>query len=275
MTMHRLQCALLATVAVIGFASIASAADMPTKTPVYKAAPAIMAPGWAGWYIGVNAGWVGSGRNISNTGTDNNGGGLGAMLAAGAIPASVSLNNNGFIGGAQIGYNWQVANWVYGLEADFDGASAKSSTTAVFPGSSVFFPLSTTYNRQLDWLATFRGRIGITAAPAFLLYATGGLAVGNTKIGNAFICAACVPPASTEPSTVNQTSNTSAGWTVGAGLEWMFAPQWSLKAEYLYVDLGSHSSTITFTYGAPNTSTLTSTVRDTENVVRGGINYHF
>jgi len=272
--MHRLQCALLATVAVIGFASIASAADMPTKAPVYKAAPAIIAPSWAGWYIGVNAGWVGSGRNISNTGTDNGGGGLGALLAAGAIPASVSLNNNGFIGGAQIGYNWQVANWVYGLEADFDGASAKSSTTAVFPGSLAFIPLSTTYNRQLDWLATFRGRIGITATPAFLLYATGGLAVGNTKIGNSFICAGCAPPASTEPSTANQTSNTSAGWTVGAGLEWMFAPQWSLKAEYLYVDLGSHSSTITYTYGG-STSTLTSTVRDTENIVRGGINYHF
>ena len=110
--------------------------------------------------------------------------------------------------------------------------------------------------------------------PSFLLYATGGLAVGQTKIGNQFICPVCGPPASTQASTTNQNTNTSAGWTVGAGAEWMFAPRWSLKAEYLYVDLGSHSSTITYTYNA-GPSTLTSSVRDAENIVRGGINYHF
>jgi opacity protein-like surface antigen len=98
--------------------------------------------------------------------------------------------------------------------------------------------------------------------------------VGETRIGNAFICPTCDPPSTTEPSTVNTNTTTSAGWTAGAGVEWMFAPRWSVKAEYLFVDLGRHSSTITYTYGA-NVSTLTSTVRDTANVVRAGINYHF
>jgi outer membrane immunogenic protein len=84
----------------------------------------------------------------------------------------------------------------------------------------------------------------------------------------------CAPPASTEATTTNSVSNTSPGWTVGAGAEWMFAPNWSVKAEYLYVDLTSHSSTIVYTYGA-NTSSLTSTAHDSEHVVRGGINFHF
>jgi outer membrane immunogenic protein len=69
-------------------------------------------------------------------------------------------------------------------------------------------------------------------------------------------------------------SNTSVGWTSGGGVEWRFAPQWSVKVEYLYVDLGSQSNTITFTCG-PNISPLTSTVHDTFNIVRGGINFHF
>jgi outer membrane immunogenic protein len=135
-------------------------------------------------------------------------------------------------------------------------------------------PVSTGYNREIDWLSTYRGRLGVTATPEVLLYATGGLAVGQTKIGNSFGCPTCNPPSGTETSSANLTSNTSAGWTVGAGAEWMFAPHWSVKAEYLYVDLGSHNSTITYTYG-PNTSTLTSSVHDTDNVVRGGINYRF
>jgi len=79
---------------------------------------------------------------------------------------------------------------------------------------------------------------------------------------------------STSPN-LHSTSNVSAGWTIGAGAEWMFAPHWSLKAEYLYVDLGNISSTINYAYATGNTSTLTATVRDTMNIVRGGINYHF
>jgi outer membrane immunogenic protein len=252
----------------------ALAADL--GKPVYKAAPALMPVlSWSGWYIGGNAGWVGSANdNVTNTGTDTDGGGLGSLLAAGAIPSSVPARFNGFLGGAQIGYNWQSGNIVFGLEGDFDGVSAKGDTTAVFPGGGGFVPVTTTFHRELDWLATVRGRLGMTLAPAFLVYATGGLAIGETKIGNAFICPTCAPPASSEASTANSTSHTSAGWTVGAGAEWMFAPNWSVKAEYLYVDLGSHSSTIAYTYG-PFVSTLTSTARDTEHVVRGGINFHF
>jgi outer membrane immunogenic protein len=226
--------------------------------------------------VGLNAGWIGSfNNNITNTGTDTGGGGLGAALALGLIPGSIGNNYSGFLGGAQVGYNWQFGGiWLIGAEADFDGASAKNSTAAIFPGSAAIVPFATTFNGQLSWLSTVRGRFGLVAADQFLVYATGGLAYGQTKIGSAFICPGCAPPTSTEPSTANQTSNTSVGWTAGAGFEWLVAPNWSIKAEYLYVDLGNRNSTITYTYPA-NISTLTSSVRETENIVRAGINWHF
>jgi outer membrane immunogenic protein len=251
----------------------ALAADM-----ALKAAPAPMAPAclWCGWYIGLNAGWVGSTRNnITNTGTDTDGGGLGTVLAAGAIPGSVSTNLSGFIGGGQIGYNWEVSNWVVGLEGDFDGVSAKKTTTVAFPGSATFVPLTTTFSRELDWLSTVRGRVGILASPNVLLFVTGGVAIGEVKTGNALICSTCAPPASTEPSTVNSNTTTRAGGTVGGGIEWMVAPHWSIKAEYLYADLGRTNSGITYTYGATSVSTLTSSVRNSYNIARAGVNWHF
>jgi outer membrane immunogenic protein len=131
-----------------------------------------------------------------------------------------------------------------------------------------------TVSHQLDWLSTIRGRVGVLAAPNFLLYVTAGLAVGEIKTGNSYSCPACVPPTSTEPSTTDTNTNTKAGGAVGAGVEWMVAPKWSLKAEYLYADLGRTSSTITYTYfGA--VSTLTSSVHNSFNIARAGVNYHF
>ena len=249
----------------------ALAADMALKA--VPMAPACL---WCGWYIGLNAGWVGSsGNNFSNAGTDTDGGGLGTVLAAGAIPGSVSTSVSGFIGGGQIGYNWQVSNWLVGLEGDFDGVSAKKTTTVVFPGSAAFVPFTTTYTRQLDWLSTVRGRVGVLASSNLLLYVTGGVAIGEVKTGNALICPVCAPPASTEPTTVNSNTNTKAGGTVGGGIEWMVAPHWSIKAEYLYANLGRTNSTITYTYGAASVSTLTSSVRNSYNIARAGVNWHF
>jgi outer membrane immunogenic protein len=251
----------------------AVAADLAVKAPVYKAPPMVV-PTWAGWYVGGNAGWVGSaGDAVTNTGTDTGAGGLGSALAGNAIPGSIPLKDSGFLGGGQVGYNWQAGNWVYGLEADFDGSTAKGSTTSVYPGPA-FVPITTGYSRELDWLATVRGRIGYTVLPSFLVYGTGGLAAGQTKVGSSVFAPAGGPPPESEPTTNITSSNTSAGWTAGAGVEWMFAPRWSAKAEYLYVDLGQHSNTLTYTYGA-NVSTLTSSVKDTFNIVRAGINYHF
>lgn len=249
----------------------AHAADMPVKA----LPPAVIPLSWTGWYGGVNAGWVGSTQNsIDNTGTDDSIGGLGSLLTVGAIPTSVDLSEDGIIGGGQLGYNWQVNSWVLGLEGDFDGTNAKADKTVGPITITGYVPITTTYSRALNWLATVRGRVGFTATPSLLLYATGGLAVGEVKIGNALICPTCAPPASTEATTSNSNTDTETGWTVGGGLEWMLAPHWSFKAEYLYVDLGSHDSTISYTYGGYN-STMTSSVDERFNVARIGLNYHF
>jgi outer membrane immunogenic protein len=254
--------------------SAATAADMAVKAPPVAPAPAC---NWCGWYLGVNAGWIGStGNTISNTGTDTDGGGFGALLNgvnAGNIPAALSLKESGFIGGAQLGYNWQLGNsWIGGWEADFDGTSAKKS--ASFP-IIVAPPDTTSFNRAIDWLSTIRGRLGVLALPNLLLYVTGGLAVGEVKIGAQLAGTSGDPPPSSEPTTTNTTTTTRAGGTVGGGVEWMFAPHWSLKAEYLYVNLGTTSNTIVYTYPVNNTSSLTSSVRNAYNVARAGVNWHF
>jgi outer membrane immunogenic protein len=213
----------IAAVVSIGGLGSAWAADLPVKAPP----PVVPVYGWTGFYIGGNAGWVGSASStITNTGTDTAAAGLGSALnVLGIIPTTVNESPGGFIGGAQAGYNWQSGKWLLGVEADIDGVNAKSSSTIPFPGSTAAVPLSTSFSRELDWLATVRGRVGITVTPALLLYATGGLAVGETKIGNQFVCATCAPPASTQTGTVATSDNTSVGWTVGAGAEWMFAPR--------------------------------------------------
>jgi outer membrane immunogenic protein len=264
---------------VIALASVAlivpaMAADLsPAPRPVYKAPPPPPAAwSWTGLYIGSNFGWIGStGNNITNTGTDGGAAGLGSYLGVGGIPATVGGSRSNFLGGGQIGYNLQwTPNWVVGFEADFAGIASPSSTAiAGFSGNAALVPAQSGFARALDDLGTVRGRVGYLASPAWLLYATGGLAYGETKLVSAFSCATCAPSAAIS----SLTDNWQVGWTVGAGVEWRFAPQWSVKAEYLYVDLGSISNTINYNYGP--SSSLTSTYNERDNIVRAGINYKF
>jgi outer membrane immunogenic protein len=240
--------------------------------PYYVAPPPLPVLAWTGFYIGVNAGWVGSsGNTITNAGTDTGSGGLGSAVALGHIPGTIGMSHSGFIGGGQIGYNWQYGpNWVWGIEADFNGVSSKGSAASVFPGSAAFPAMTTVFNRQLDTLGTVRGRMGFLSSPNWLWYATGGVAYGETQIGTVWSCPACGPPG----NAALQTSNTAVGWTAGGGVEWKFAPAWSVRIEYLYVDLGNQGTTIGYAY-PPFTSTLTSTVNERENIVRAGLNYKF
>jgi len=264
----------IAAIAAVG--SPAFAADMALKAPPLEPPPVT---NWAGFYVGFNAGWVGStGNTINLTGTDTDGGGLGSALKAGNIPSAINLGYSGFLGGGQFGYNWQSDNFVYGIEADLDAASAKSSVSIpdarFLPPAGIQSPFTTNASRQLDAVGTLRARIGATPIKPLLLYATGGLAFGEHAVGIGINDPGGIPPA----VLFNQTSIWSAGWTVGGGAEWMFLPHWSLKAEYLYVDLGNVSSTINYAYttlAGPQTSSLTATVHDRVNIVRGGINYHF
>jgi outer membrane immunogenic protein len=209
---------------------------------------AVAAANWSGFYLGANGG-AGLGRDHSE-------------LQFTSLP-HITLSPLGFIGGVQGGYNWQAANWVFGVEADIQGSTMRDDKACVFNCNAVTFAQ---FNQRLPWLGTLRGRIGY-AAGSNLFYATGGLAYGEvkTRIFSSF----------GGTNTVD-ISNTKAGWTAGAGIETpfelfgLFGPGWTSKTEYLYVDLGG--STTPFTNNGVTTTFATNT---TEHIFRTGLNYHF
>jgi outer membrane immunogenic protein len=267
-------------------ATSASAADLP----VYTKAPAVaVVYDWTGYYIGTNVGYSwGRGSTDGNvTGTQN----VSVFRTAGAnlissvntalatLPLSGRADVNGFIGGGQLGYNWQRGTWLFGLEGDIQFSNERGSsdvcTVAGCPvGSTVF-----TRDYKLDWFGTARGRVGFLPAERILLYATGGLAYGGFSGSS-----------TTLPLDIGTWSSTNVGWTVGAGAEAALGSNWSVKFEYLYMDLGhvgGSSATSTVATNAANTpsagfNTTTTTnlayvfnTKFTDNIVRVGLNYKF
>ncbi|MCK1478024.1 porin family protein [Bradyrhizobium sp. 197] len=254
---------------ILGPASV-QAADLAAQ---YTKAP-MMAPAynWTGFYVGGNVGgqW-GSADPTTSTVFDPPG-----YFAASSVPAinavgAQGVNSSSVTGGLTAGYNWQVNHAVLGLEGDINYFGFKGSATAsaVYPCCA---PTGFTVSSQVsaDWLATIRGRIGFLAAPTWLLYATGGAAIaevkGNFNFTDTFAAA-------TESAAFR---DTRLGWTAGVGTEYAVGGGWSLKAEYLYVDLGR--STVTSTNllgGAFPANVFTHSVDLKSNIVRVGVNYKF
>jgi outer membrane immunogenic protein len=245
----------------------ASAADLPSR----RDAPAFLPPPppppmWTGFYVGLNAGYGWSNtNNVTQSYSDTGSAGFGAQALGGNFPWNTSINDDGFIGGGQIGYNSQINSFVLGLEADIQGvASDRKAATYVGPTASA------SISRGLDYLGTVRGRVGYLLTPTLLAYATGGLAYGQTTLNASYYGTA---------TGADSLSDTRVGYSVGGGLEWLFLPHWSAKAEYLYYDLGkATTSGASFAYtngaGAQN-SWAQSSARFDGHVVRAGINYHF
>jgi outer membrane immunogenic protein len=267
---------LLTTTALVAFAAIGSAgaAEIAVKAP--RAAP-VVAPiwNWTGFYIGANGGGGWSANNAILTGTDTGGGGIMEPLGLPKLFASASTPHrpDGALGGVQAGYNWQAGTWLLGMEGDIDASDIGVSSNF---SDSVrgFIPVFYTDSINLKWLATVRGRLGMLAVPQLLLYASGGFAIGQSDVSFQAVCRCGPPLPNATQSGQSTTSNTQTGYAVGGGVEWKFAPNGSLKAEYLFADLGSQSTTITYNYGV-QFSTGTLTVKDRYNIVRVGINYKF
>jgi outer membrane immunogenic protein len=275
MSMRRFRCAALAAVAVVGFASVASAADMPVKAP--PPAPVVAAPNWTGFYAGINAGY-GWGKSP----TDENGLDPTVVIPAqinGTLPTSLSPNMSGFVGGGQIGYNWQLSKYVVGLETDFDYSAMRGTDTFAVGPIGGFNGMTSTQTNKLDWLGTTRARFGALLNPSTLIFATGGVAYGRTNISSNFVktTGATVCPLGNTLCAVGSTSDTRVGWTLGAGVESMIAPNWTVKAEYLYFDLGSVTEPIisTANFGTGGTVTMQANAKIQGNVVRVGVNYKF
>jgi outer membrane immunogenic protein len=253
------------TIGIAGLGS-ASAADLPIK-----AAPmAVAVYSWGGWYAGVNAGyaWNNSSGNLVSFSTAPPAIDFTAAVTAGGTPSFLGAKHEGGFGGAQVGYNWQMTKWLFGLEADIQGADIGQTSTVTFPGGGGIVPSASTGRDHLNWFGTVRGRIGITANKV-LVYGTGGLAFGgtSTSVTNVFT-------PGTAGTFAGNSSNTSFGWAAGVGLEWGFAPKWSLKGEYLHVDLGSSNTTMLDPVNFPG-AFATYRFNHTLDTVRAGVNYHF
>jgi outer membrane immunogenic protein len=167
----------------------------------------------------------------------NGGGGWGGRSSYSAPFPSGSFDASGGLVGGTIGYNWQMNQVVFGLEGDIDWSNIRGSTTCG----------ATTCSLRNDWLGTARGRLGY-GFDRFLPYVTGGAAFGN--IHNTI-------------AGVGSADETRAGWTLGGGVEYGLNGPWTIKAEYLYVDLGSGG---TVAGSSANFRT---------NIVRAGLNYRF
>jgi outer membrane immunogenic protein len=260
-----------------------------TKAP-YTKAPVMAGNPWSGWYGGVNAGYI-DGSRATNTdavvASFSTSAPIAPAMASGAT-AQLADGHSGFLGGAQFGYNYMLSpTFLAGIESDIQGSSlrnnAATTTAAPVPGSGFTFQTAIATSRSLDYIGTIRGRLGAVVTPGMLVYVTGGLAYGGVKSSTAI---GQVAPGGGEPATATagSFSDTRAGYTVGVGGEWMFMSKWSVKAEYLYYDLGSanYGTGISgFDTGPTNfpgfgvASVATTThVHFDGNIARIGLNYH-
>jgi outer membrane immunogenic protein len=253
--------------ALVAAAGQATASDLyvPAPTGGYKDAPYVPET-WTGLYLGVNGGYGWSANDSTLTATAN---GFGACDPGVEVcdPPSVtgsgakSFGAAGGFGGAQIGYNLQRDRLVFGVEADIQGAGIDGSGTL----SLADLNASATGKDNLDWFGTVRGRIGY-AAGTTLFYFTGGLAIGGVHD------ALTLTPGAGASSTVSHGS-TNTGYVLGGGVEHLFSPSWSVKAEYQYIDLGSDK--LSTTAGNPGyEASATLDAEHTYNTVRLGLNYH-
>jgi outer membrane immunogenic protein len=276
---------LIAGFAIGALIAPAVAADMPLKAPPLPPPPAWS---WTGFYIGATAGYgwsQGADIGLDSIGTPFSGPFFPALAngAARAIPAGLSTEPKGFIGGGELGYNYQLGQWVLGIESDLSGANiagsaAQTSTATVVTLFKFLANGSAIGEQKLDLFGTVRGRLGLAAADRFLIYATGGLAYGhvasNTATGD-------VPANVVIGPAQGSAAGMRAGWTVGGGFDWAFASNWSFKTEYLYYDLGTLQYALspntlttccTLTTGVVNT---TARATFTGGIARAGIDYKF
>ena len=206
--------ALAGAVLAVGPIKVSSAADIPA--PIYKAPPAaIVATTWTGFYIGAHGGYGWGTATITDVDCY-------CIASSGFAGFQFPFSDQGWVAGAQLGYNWQSGNLVYGLEADFSFSGIKRNAflPELIPGSGE------TYSANIDWFGTVRGRLG-WALDRVLPYVTGGFAYAQVE--NHYN-----DPLDGNFSTVK---DVKVGWTVGGGLDYAIDPNWSIRAEYLFINL--------------------------------------
>ena len=250
----------------VAISSAAKADDVLRKAPLSSRSWS-----WTGFYVGANIGGsVGSvGSNDAVTVPPSN---ILPPLSSQYLTASSNRALAGVIGGGQIGYNWQFGSWLLGAEADWqwsDQRDTLATTANNFLASTI--TVAYTDEVRIKALGTARGRVG-WAQDNWLWYVTGGVAwakIESNYVVNSYFAGTSASP------TMASFATTKTGWTIGGGVETALSgTNWSTKLEYLYVDLGSTTNVLPFTY-ATGSRTLTSSNNIHDHIIRGGINYRF
>lgn len=259
---------LLAGVAALGLAGTASAADLPVAPVAYV--PAFT---WTGCYLGANGGWVGSDESYTSY-AQASPIGFPAATQAATTNTYAPKSSSGTVGG-QFGCQFQAGSWVFGGEWDWNWSGLKEDNVYTRVAGNPFnLPWTQITHKELDFFSTVRARIGL-AWDRVLVYATGGLAYGGF---DAYTHVDSLPGAVAGPEWVGAYDENRFGWTVGGGIEWAFANNWTAKAEFLYLDFGS------FDYRSPRVLDVNpandgqnwyTSVDAKEYVARVGINYLF
>jgi outer membrane immunogenic protein len=221
---------------------------------------------WDGFYAGINAGVSTANDALTISTSQSSPGGLASAQFLGFYPLKTAPNG-GFIGGVQAGYGRVFFDGLYiGGETDIQwlNASTTVASSPVIGGQQ----LSTWVSRSQTWLGTTRAKIGFTPMSYLLLYGTGGLAYGDTRLNVSITSANVTPPVASTQSLVQ----TRLGFTVGAGLEVTAWGPLSVKGEWLYYDLGSSSVSNGYIFAS---STMTTTVLENGHIFRAGLNYRF
>ncbi|MDH4983498.1 outer membrane beta-barrel protein [Hyphomicrobium sp. D-2] len=264
------QCSYLAVTAALSVAAASPARADSTQTDP-----------WNGFYVGAFAGGAwGSGDTTTDVGEVN----ATSFFTSDENIASIEQNASGkarsgsFTGGVQLGANQRFNQFLIGAEVDFGAFDLNGGRGAVdvpyptFPGPA--YTVKASYST--DWLLTARGRLGWLATPDMLLYFTSGLALSDVKASNEFFdrLVALGPQRATQGA--SSRTRTKAGYTLGGGIEANLGGPWSIKAEYLYVDLGKVTTKgIVVPQAGPERSPLNTSVDVTANIARVGINYSF
>lgn len=252
----------------------ANAADLPGGDRSFKDAEPVFSPVplWQGFYLGLHAGYVHT--DIDGTLAISPSGNLG-------IPnPDQTLEDDGFLAGGQIGYNFQRGTWVFGLEGDiaYAGIDASETYSTITFGNCCSFDKH--HEFEIEYLGTLRGRLGY-ASGNLLAYVTGGFAWAEVH-GSLTVTRNDVGGPSFAELSGASSDKTHTGWTLGGGVEAALNDRWSLKAEYLYVDLGEEdyafSGTKVDEFGAPTGNDTIDEFNSADidlHTVKIGLNYRF
>ena len=232
----------------------ALAADIPVKAPVAQA-PVYS---WAGSYLGLNAGYGWSRFKVKDP----------AVFDGYEVSdfSNFNFNGSGWFFGLQNGYNWQFGAWVFGYESDLQLARINGDKTfraGIFDVPSGTF--DTAVNSDINWFGTFRARLGYSFTPTTMIFATGGFAYGEVRSQLDFPFTRGAPSGRVAVDT-----HTHYGYSAGGGIEHKIAPNVSVKAEYLYVNLGNHNNSFLI-----NGDTFTWRERAELHTVRFGVNVQY